>query len=98
MTEKRSKPRRRGKRRLLRDHASSFMPPPEAPFEGTRGVSPPEPTTAISELRVLPLTPFAYQTVCEAIAAASQVQHKKLNPKGGANLRYRIELARSVPG
>jgi hypothetical protein len=39
------------------------------------------------------LSPFAYQTVAEAITAASQVQHQKLNPKGGANLRYRIELA-----
>jgi hypothetical protein len=69
------------------------MPPLGAPVEQTRRVVPPEPTTAITELKVLPLTPFAYQTVVEAITAAGQVQLKKLNPKGGANLRYRIELA-----
>jgi hypothetical protein len=31
--------------------------------------------------------------VVEAISAADRVQVKKLNPTGGANLRYRIEIA-----
>jgi hypothetical protein len=39
------------------------------------------------------LTPFAYQTVVEAIEAADKVQIKKMNPTGGSNLRYRIEIA-----
>ena len=47
----------------------------------------------IPELNAMPLTPFAYQTVVEAITAADNVQIKKMNPTGGPNLRYRIELA-----
>jgi hypothetical protein len=51
------------------------------------------PTTVILELNVIELTPFAYQTVVETVEAAGEIQMKKLNPTGGANLRYRIELA-----
>jgi hypothetical protein len=81
------------RRRVQRKYVTAFMPPPDAPTEQTRQVVPSEPTTAIVELQALPLTPFAFQTVVEAITAAGQVQRKRLNPKGGANLRYRIELA-----
>jgi hypothetical protein len=95
MAKKRGKPTTRKPRRsrLLSDYAALFLAPPDAPTKQTKKVAPPEPTTAIPELRILPLTPFSYQTVAEAVTAAGQVQHKKLNPKGGANLRYRIELA-----
>jgi hypothetical protein len=31
--------------------------------------------------------------VVQAITAADKVQMRRLNPKGGPNLRYRIELA-----
>lgn len=94
MAKRRGKPAKRPRRgRLTIDYAAVFLAPPDAPMEQTRKVVPPEPTTAIPELRILPLTPFAYQTVAEAVTAASQVQAKRLNPKGGANLRYRIELA-----
>ena len=95
MARKRGKPTSRKPRRgrVLSDYAAVFLAPSDAPTRQTRKVVPPEPTTAIEEIRMLPLTSFAYQTVVEAITAASQVQGERLNPKGGANLRYRIELA-----
>jgi hypothetical protein len=78
---------------LPSDFAQAMLPPAGAPTKATRKIDPPEPTTAIPELNAIEFTPFAYQTVVEAITAASKVQMKKLNPTGGPNLRYRIELA-----
>jgi hypothetical protein len=78
---------------LPSDFAQAMAPPPGAPTEATRKAVPEKPTTAIPELNLIELTPFAYQTVVEAIEAASKVQLERLNPSGGANLRYRIELA-----
>jgi hypothetical protein len=75
------------------DYAAAFAAPSEAPKKQTRKLFPAEPTTAIRELRQLPLTPYAFQVVVEAITAACVVQDERLNPTGGANLRYRIELA-----
>jgi hypothetical protein len=70
-----------------------MRPPAGAPTEAKQKMNPVAPTTMIPELNAMPLTPFAYQTVIEAIDAADGVQIKKMNPTGGANLRYRIELA-----
>src|SRR6476661_3895188 len=54
---------------------------------------PEPPTTNIPELLAIEFIPYAYQIVHEAIAAADAVQVKKLKPEGGANLRWRIDLA-----
>jgi len=78
---------------LPSDFAKAMRPPAGTPTRATRKAVPEKPTTAIPELNAMPLTPFAYQTVIEAIDAADEVQVKKMNPKGGPNLRYRIELA-----
>src|SRR5215813_8215720 len=78
---------------LPSDFARAMRPPVGAPTEATRKANPAKPTTLIPELNAIPLTPFAYQTVVEAIEAADEVQIKKINPRGGPNLRYRIELA-----
>jgi hypothetical protein len=51
------------------------------------------PTTAIPELKAIEFTEFAFQAVIEAIEAADRVQIKRMNPTGGPNLRYRIEIA-----
>jgi hypothetical protein len=67
--------------------------PPSAPREATRKAEPNQPTTVIPELNAIEFTPFAYQTVIEAIEAADKVQIAKMNPTGGPNLRYRIEIA-----
>lgn len=67
--------------------------PAGAPTESKLKVDPAKPTTVIPELRAIEFTPFAYQTVLQAIHAADQVQIKKMNPTGGPNLRYRIEIA-----
>jgi hypothetical protein len=83
-----------------RVHASDFevamRQPPGTPTKATRKMDPAMPTTAIPELNAIELTPFAYQTVLEAIQAADKLQIKRLNPTGGANLRYRIEIAAAV--
>jgi hypothetical protein len=78
---------------LPSDFAQAMRQPPEAPTRATRKLDPQQPTTEIPDLRVMPLTPFAYQCVVEAINAADRIQVRKLNPTGGANLRYRIEIA-----
>jgi hypothetical protein len=78
---------------LPSDFVKAFRVPPQAPKRGTKKLDPPEPTTTIPELNLIKLTPYAYETVVEAIYAADKVQIKKLNPKGGANLRFRIEIA-----
>jgi hypothetical protein len=78
---------------LPSDFAAAMQPPPGAPTEATRVASPERPTTQIPELNAIQLTPFAYQCIIEAITAAGDVQRKKMNPQGGPNLRYRIEIA-----
>jgi hypothetical protein len=78
---------------LPSDFVAAMRPPAGSPTKATRKLDPEKPTTAIPELSLLELTPFAYQIVVEAIDAADQVQIKRINPKGGPNLRYRIELA-----
>jgi len=78
---------------LPSDFAHAMRPPAGAPTKATRKIDPAEPTTAIPELNAIEITPFTYQCVVEAIDAADEVQIKKLNPTGGPNLRYRIELA-----
>jgi len=78
---------------LPSDFAAAMRPPAEAPTKATRSAAPKRPTTQIPELNAMGLTPFGYQCVVEAITAADRVQIKKMNPKGGPNLRYRIELA-----
>jgi|SRR5215831_6712569 len=77
---------------LPSDFLRAMQQPAGTPTEATSKMDPPMPTTVIPELNAMPLTPFAYQTVGEAIYAADQVQIKKLNPTGGPNLRFRIEL------
>ena len=71
---------------LPSDLAAAMRQPPGAPRKATRKVEPAEPTTLIPELNAIEFTPFAYQTVIEAIDASDNVQIQKLNPKGGANL------------
>ena len=67
--------------------------PAGSPTESNAKTEPEKPTTVIPELNAIEFTPFAYQTVLEAIHAADQVQIKNMNPTGGPNLRYRIEIA-----
>ena len=64
--------------------------PPGTPTKATRKMDPAMPTTAIPELNAIELTPFAYQTVLEAIQAADKLQIKRLNPTGGANRHFAI--------
>jgi hypothetical protein len=71
----------------------AFALPPEAPTKGRGRADPEMPTTAIPELNAIDFTEYAYHCVIAAIHAADEVQVQKLNPKGGANLRYRIEIA-----
>jgi hypothetical protein len=78
---------------LPSNFAVAMRQPPGSPKKATRKMEPAEPTTVIPELNAIEFTPFAYQTVLEAIEASDNVQIEKLNPKGGPNLRYRIELA-----
>jgi hypothetical protein len=78
---------------LPSDLAVAMRQPPDAPTQATCKAEPERPTTAIPELNLIELTPFAYQCVIEAIDAADQVQIEKMNPSGGTNLRYRIEIA-----
>ena len=73
--------------------ADAMRPPAGAPTKATRKMDPEIPTTVIPELNSIELTPFAYECVVAAIMAADKVQIEKMNPKGGPNLRYRIELA-----
>lgn len=46
---------------LPSDFALAMRQPPEAPTKATRKLDPQQPTTEIPELRVMPLTPLAYQ-------------------------------------
>jgi hypothetical protein len=78
---------------LPSDYIKAFQVPPEAPTRGTKKLDPPEPTTTIPELNLIKLTPYAYEIVAEALLAADKVQIEKLNPKGGPNLRFRVEIA-----
>ena len=67
--------------------------PVGSPTESNAKIDPAKPTTVIPELNAIEFTPFAYETVLQAIHAADQVQVKNMNPTGGPNLRYRIEIA-----
>jgi hypothetical protein len=78
---------------LPSDFMEAMRQPPGTPMKATAKMVPRKPTTVIPELRLLELSPFAYQTVGDAIDAADRVHIEKLNPTGGANLHYRIELA-----
>ena len=78
---------------LPSDFSAAMRPPTSAPTKATARIVPAKSTTVIPELNAIELTPFAYQVVIEAIRAADQVQVEKMNPKGGPNLRYRIEIA-----
>jgi hypothetical protein len=78
---------------LPSDFAQAMAQPPGTPTEASFETEPGKPTTAIPELSVIELTPFAYQCVIEAIDAADKVQIERMNPMGGPNLRYRIEIA-----
>lgn len=100
-----NQPRRRGKtpvRPTSREPFATELPsdleftlrlPPEARRDSTVRADPAMPTTVIPELAAVEFTPFAFQCVLEAIRAADDVQRTKLNPEGGPNLRYRVELA-----
>jgi len=78
---------------LPSDLGIAMQQPPGTQIKATRTVDPQMPTTAIPELNEIEFGAYAYQTVIEAIEAADRVQVKKINPTGGPNLRYRIELA-----
>jgi hypothetical protein len=56
-------------------------------------VVPSYPTTVIPELLVMELTEGGYRAVVEIVEAASRIQNERMNPTGGPNLRWRIELA-----
>jgi hypothetical protein len=71
----------------------AFQLPPEVPKKGKGRADSQMPTTTIPELRTIEFTEYAYHCVIAAISAADKVQVEKLNPTGGANLRYRIEIA-----
>ena len=67
---------------LPSDFAQAMAQPPGTPTEASFKSQPDKPTTAIPELNVIELTPFAYQCVIEAIDAADKVQIEKMNPTG----------------
>jgi hypothetical protein len=56
-------------------------------------IDPPHPTTVIPELQVMELSEKQYETAVMIVGAASKIQAARLNPDGGPNLRWRIELA-----
>lgn len=70
-------------------HASSDWPRGQAPKRSARGV----PATRIAALKVLPLDKPSLLAIVETLQKCDQVQAERLNPRGGARLRYRIELA-----
>jgi hypothetical protein len=78
---------------LPSDYRPAFDLPSETPKKGKSRADPQMPTTIIPELRAIEFTEYAYHCVIAAISAADKVQIEKLNPTGGANLRYRIEIA-----
>ena len=81
---------------LPSDLAAAMRQPPGAPRKATRKIEPAEPTTLIPELNAIEFTPFAYQTVIEAIDASDNVQIQKLNPKGGAKSQIQDRARRGV--
>ena len=78
---------------LPSDLMPAFELPPGLPKKGKGRAEPLAPTTSIPELRVIEFSEYAYHCVIAATRAADQVQIDNLNPDGGPNLRYRIELA-----
>ena len=56
-------------------------------------VDPPRPTTAIPELELQKLTDKQYHTIVEILGEAGRIQELRLDPDGGPNLRWRIEIA-----
>lgn len=78
---------------LPSDFSTAMQQPPGTPVKTRVKLDPAMPTTAIPELNIIKLTPFAYYTVIQAIRAADKIQQRRLNPKGGPNLRYRVEIA-----
>jgi hypothetical protein len=58
-----------------------MRPLARVPTKATVNMDPAIPTTVIPELKAIERTPFAYQTLLEAITAAGAVQNKKLNPR-----------------
>ena len=78
---------------LPSDFAVAMRQPAGSPTESNLKPDPAKPTTVIPELNAIEFTPFAFQTVLRAIHAADQVQINHMNPTGGPNLRYRIEIA-----
>jgi hypothetical protein len=68
---------------LPSDLEIAMRQPPGTPTKATRKVDPRMPTTAIPELNEIAFSPFAYETVIEAIDAAGRVQMNKINPTGG---------------
>jgi len=65
---------------LPSDFAHAMRQPPEAPTEAMLKAEPEKPVTVIPELNAIESTPFAYQTVIEAIEAADKVQIERMNP------------------
>jgi hypothetical protein len=41
----------------------------------------------------MPLSDYGYAIILEALKAMDDVQELRMNPTGGPNLRYRIEIA-----
>ncbi len=56
-------------------------------------IVPPRPTTGIPELECMDLSDQQYRAVVEIVDLASRLQERDLNPTGGPNLRWRIEVA-----
>lgn len=50
-------------------------------------------TTSIPELNAIEWTEYMHHAVIEAIRRSDEVQIERMDPRGGPNLRYRIELA-----
>lgn len=74
---------------LTSDFASAMREPANLPVIE----QPSEIQTRIPELRVMPLSNYGYAVVLETITAMDDVQELRMNPTGGPNLRFRIELA-----
>ena len=71
---------------LPSDFADAMRQPPGAPRKATRKIEPAEPTTLIPELNAIEFTPFAYQSVIEAIDAFRQRADPEAEPQRRAEI------------
>jgi hypothetical protein len=86
-------PRQRSFPILPSDLHPAFQAGPKVPKHGYLPEEFQPITTSIPELNAIEWTERLHHAVIDAIQRADKVQIEKLNPHGGPNLRYRVELA-----